>query len=144
MTSPRLLLRRVFVCAVVAAPLLFLGGGCGGSDSPPAATRSGVRGVAAAGPVRPVEQPGVPNTRPISGAIITAHRYVSAGPGPETARTTSDRDGNFTLRLTPGTYQIVLLPPADAPTLRPPADETVIVAADTFVEMNPVYDTGIR
>lgn len=127
---------------LLLAPLTLAG--CGGGNSLSDGTRSGIRGVASAGPIRPVEMPGVPNTRAVSGAVITAHRYVSAGPGPETARAISDADGRFTLPLAPGTYQIVALPPADTPTLRPPDDGTVIVPADTFVETNLVYDTGIR
>ena len=39
------------------------------ASKPPA--NSGIVGTAVAGPVSPVERPGVPNTRALAGAIIT-------------------------------------------------------------------------
>jgi hypothetical protein len=105
------------------------------------ATTSGVRGVATAGPISPVERPGVPNTRPLSNALITVQ---PAGGGQEIARTRTGRDGRFEIALSPGTYLLVPLPPEPAARLPRAEPRTVRVQEGKFTEVVVEYDTGIR
>jgi hypothetical protein len=115
---------------------IVLGGGGGGTVGP-----SALRGVAQAGPIFPVERPGVPNTRPLPGAIITIQ---PAGGGPELARATTDQDGRFQIPLAPGTYLIVPLPPQPGAVLPRGIPQTVTVKAGGFTDVVVEYDTGIR
>jgi hypothetical protein len=105
------------------------------------ASASGIRGIAVAGPVSPVERPGVPNTRPLPGAIITVR---PARGGEEIARQHADQNGRFEIVLEPGTYLVVPLPPRANASLPRGKTETVEVPVNRFVEMVVHYDTGIR
>jgi len=105
------------------------------------ASASGIRGIALAGPVSPVERPGVPNTRPLPGAIITVR---AARGGEEIARQHADQNGRFEIALEPGTYLIVPLPPQANASLPRGKTETVEVPVNRFVEVVVKYDTGIR
>jgi hypothetical protein len=105
------------------------------------ANTSGIRGIAVAGPVSPVERPGVPNTRPLPGAIITVR---PARGGEEIARQPADQNGRFEVALEPGTYRVVPLPPRANASLPRGKTETVEVPVNRFVEMVVEYDTGIR
>jgi hypothetical protein len=102
---------------------------------------SGIQGVAMAGPIFPVERPGVPNERPLPDAIITVQ---PEGGGAEIARQRTDKDGKFQIILPPGTY--LLVPLAPDPNARLPRGErqTVKVASGKFTEVVVRYDTGIR
>ena len=91
----------LFVIALVA--LLACGMAAAGR-----APKSGIQGVAVAGPIMPVERPGVKNTRPLAGAIITVQ---PAGGGREIARQAADAQGRFVIALPPGKYRVVPLPP---------------------------------
>jgi hypothetical protein len=115
---------------------IVLGGGGGGTTGP-----SALRGVAEAGPIFPHERPGIPNTRPLPGAIITVQ---PAGGGPEIARSTADQNGRFQIPLAPGTYLIVPLPPQPGAVLPRGIPQTVTVRAGGFTEVVVEYDTGIR
>jgi hypothetical protein len=105
------------------------------------ASASGIRGIALAGPTSPVERPGVPNTRPLPGAIITVR---PARGGEEVARQHADQNGRFEIALEPGTYLIVPLPPQANASLPRGKTETVEVPVNRFVEVVVKYDTGIR
>jgi hypothetical protein len=113
---------------------IVLGTGGGGGNS-------GIQGVAVEGPISPVERPGVPNTRPLPGAIITVQ---PAGGGPEIARQQADANGQFRIPLGPGTYLIVPLPPQPGAFLPRGIPQTVTVPAGVFVNLTVQYDTGIR
>ena len=63
------------------------------------------------GPIAPVAKPGVPNSKPLAFAVITVY---AVGGGPEIARVTANAQGQFLLRLAPGTYRIVPLSPNPA------------------------------
>jgi hypothetical protein len=111
---------------------IVLGGGGG---------TSGIRGVAMAGPIFPVERPGVPNTRPLANAIITVQ---PDGGGPEIARQLTDANGRFEIPLAPGVYRLVPLPPDPTAALPRGEPQTVTVRAGAFTEVTVNYDTGIR
>jgi hypothetical protein len=115
---------------------IVLGGGGGGIAGP-----SAIRGVAMAGPIFPIERPGIPNTRPLPGAIITIQ---PAGGGPEITRATADQDGRFQIPIAPGTYLIVPLPPDPNAVLPRGTPQTVVVNAGGFTDVTVQYDTGIR
>jgi hypothetical protein len=102
---------------------------------------SGIRGVAMAGPIFPVERPGVPNTRPLANAIITIQ---PDGGGAEIARQTTDANGRFEIPLAPGVYRIVPLPPDPTAALPRGEPQSVTVRAGAFTEVTVNYDTGIR
>jgi hypothetical protein len=107
----------------------------------PAPSASGIRGIAVAGPVFPVERPGEPNNRPLPFAILTVQ---PRGGGNEIARQRADEAGRFEIALAPGTYRLVPLPPdpeAQLPRGRP---QTVVVRPGRFTEVTAEYDTGIR
>jgi hypothetical protein len=111
-----------------------------GNPRAPAAV-SGIRGVARVGPISPVERPGVPNSRPLAGAVITVQ---PARGGRELARAVTDRSGRFQLRLTPGAYLLVPLPPqpgAQFPIGRP---QPVAVRPGRVTDVTVRYDSGIR
>jgi hypothetical protein len=102
---------------------------------------SGLRGVARVGPISPVERPGQPSSRPLAGAVITVQ--PSSG-GRVLARAVADRAGRFQLRLNPGVYLLVPLPPdpgAQLPSGRP---EQVFVRPGRITDVTVWYDSGIR
>jgi hypothetical protein len=111
---------------------IVLGGGGGAS---------GIRGVAMAGPIFPVERPGVPNTRPLANAIITVQ---PDGGGAEIARQRTDANGRFEIPLPPGVYRIVPLPPDPTASLPRGEPQTVTVRDGAFTDVVVNYDTGIR
>ncbi|MBI3911813.1 MAG: hypothetical protein HY320_12895 [Armatimonadetes bacterium] len=103
--------------------------------------KSGIRGVAVAGPVFPISRPGEPNTRPLPNAIITVQ---PAGGGREIARQRADRRGRFRIPLAPGDYLIAPLPPEPGRPLPRGKPQTVVVRAGRFQRVVVEYDTGIR
>ncbi len=75
-------------------------------DTKPAApvrTGNGVMGKVDRGPVRPHERPGLPNNVAMAKATIIVQNLN----GTEVARTTTDKDGWYELRLKPGKYKLV-------------------------------------
>lgn len=115
--------------------------GCGGGGGPSAPLTAGVQGRAVQGPTSPLSQPGEVNEEALPGALITIQRPNGA----EVARQVTDTQGDFKIRLSPGTYRLVALAPngkSGPPT--PPAPQDVTIAADQFVTVNVSYDTGIR
>jgi hypothetical protein len=113
---------------------IVLGGGGGGPTS-------GIEGVAMAGPIYPVERPGVPNTRALPYAVITIQ---PAGGGAEIARQQADQNGKFRIPLAPGNYLIVPLPPQPGAVLPRGNPQSVTVSPGAFVNVVVQYDTGIR
>ena len=109
--------------------------------SPDGAGEAGIRGIALAGPVCPVEtEPPDPDCapRPVAGAVIV----VRDGSGAEVARTTTDADGGFVVPLAPGIY--VLEPQAVEGYMGTAAAIEVEVQAGVTTEVQLDYDTGIR
>jgi hypothetical protein len=112
---------------------------CAAGD--PRTDNPGIFGVALVGPVTPIDRPGVPNMRPLPGAIITVQ---PVGGGQEIARVVADKHGRFRLRLAAGTYLIVPLPPVPGVTFPLGRPQTVVVNAKGITRVNVLYDSGIR
>jgi hypothetical protein len=110
-----------------------------GGFQPPPRSVSGIDGVAMIGPLHPASVPGVPDTRPFSGAIISIQPATG---GAEIARVTTGADGKFTINVPPGRYRIV--PLSGQPGLLPFAPpQLVVVDASHFTHVPVNYDTGI-
>ncbi len=109
--------------------------------SPIGAGRTGIGGIAVAGPVCPVERvPPDPACapRPVAGATVV----VRDGSGPEVARAVTAADGSFFVELPAGEY-VVEPQPAEGLLGTAAAQEvTVVDGAVAAVQLD--YDTGIR
>lgn len=103
------------------------------ADSPPA---SEVTGTVVAGPISPLAQPGVPTTRPVSGATVEAQRGTDVA-----AVTRTDGAGRYELTLPPGTY--VIFVKADRYFAKR-SSQTVTVSAGDRLKIDLIIDTGIR
>jgi hypothetical protein len=108
---------------------------------PPPTITSGVRGVVMEGPIAPVERPGVPNTRPLPGAIVSVQ---PAGGGPEITRQTADAMGDFQIELAPGAYRLVPLPPDPSQVFPRGMPQDVVVGPNQVLDLTLMMDTGIR
>jgi hypothetical protein len=119
-----------------------------GDDPPPGvgpssvgAGKTGIRGLATAGPVCPVERnPPDPSCapRPVAGATI----IIRDGSGAQVAAAVSGADGAFFVELQPGAYVVDPLP---VPGLMGTAvRQSVSVAAGSMTVVQLDYDTGIR
>ncbi len=107
--------------------------------SPSSTPASGVRGTVTTGPTCPVQMPGdsACADRPVSGALLVALEGTR-----EVGRTTSRVDGTYSLALPPGLYVIV---PQPVKGLLGTANRSMVtVDAGAWVELDFVYDTGIR
>jgi hypothetical protein len=102
---------------------------------------SGIQGVAWVGPIFPVSRPGVPNSQPLAGAVISIE---SASGSSEVARVTADKNGRFLISLAPGHYRIVPVPPVAGEFLPRGMPETVEVLEGEFTHVTVSYDSGIR
>lgn len=106
-----------------------------------AADRTGIGGIAVAGPVCPVESvPPEPDcaARPVPGAVIVV-RDVG---GSEVVRVDTAADGSFFVGLPPGDYLIE--PQAVEGLMGTAAALEVTVIAGEAAEVDLEYDTGIR
>lgn len=106
-----------------------------------AQTGTGIRGLATAGPVCPVEKnPPDPSCapRPVSGAVVV----VRSPAGTEVARATTGTDGSFLVAVPPGQYIVEGLPAAGLMGTPGPQDVTVGSGAAATIDLS--YDTGIR
>jgi hypothetical protein len=102
---------------------------------------SGIDGVAMVGPIFPVDRPGVPNTRPLAGAVISVE---PANGGPELTRVVADKNGRFHIDLAPGTYRLIPLPPQPGEALPRGTPLTVVVKPGDDTDVTVNYDSGIR
>jgi hypothetical protein len=109
--------------------------------SPAGDGRTGIQGVALAGPVCPVETvPPDPDcaARPVADATVVIR---DAG-GAEVARSVTAADGSFFVELEAGDY-VVEPQPAEG-LMGTPSPEHVTVVAGRVVSVQLEYDTGIR
>ena len=129
--------------SLITALALSLLVGCG-QQAPTGSSRvqQGIVGRVHLGPQCPVERSGHPcPDKPGEGAAVTVTKEGSEDLGasaPVVARTTTDPDGDFRVRLTPGTYVVT----ADAGMSCEPVTTRVTSGADSKVDIE--CDTGIR
>ena len=116
--------------------------GCAGpAATPTGAPDTGIRGIATAGPVCPVERnPPDPDCapRPVVGATIV----IRDGAGRQVAVAISGADGGYFVSLPPGEY--VVDPQPVQGLLGTPARQEATVTAGTKTDVALDYDTGIR
>jgi hypothetical protein len=130
---------RTFVAGLLVA--LAIVGCTGPSATPTAARNTGIRGVATAGPVCPVEKnPPDPSCapRPVVGATIV----IRDGAGAQVAVAISGADGTFFVALPPGNY--VVDPRPVQGLLGTAGQQGASVAAGVVTAVKLDYDTGIR
>jgi hypothetical protein len=102
---------------------------------------SGIRGIVLEGPISPVGRPGVPNTQPLPGAIISVR---TADGKREVARLQAGGDGEFQVVLDPGVYLIVPLPPEPAGLYPRSTPQVVHILRGEVLDLTITFDTGIR
>jgi hypothetical protein len=109
--------------------------------SSPGAGRTGIAGVAVAGPVCPVESiPPDPNCAPRP--VVDATVVIRGGAGSEVARTRTAADGSFFVELPAGDY-IVEPQPVDG--MMGTAGAIAVTVKDGIAaQVQLEYDTGIR
>lgn len=113
-----------------------------------AALSSGIKGVAQVGPVTPVSLLGVPNVKPLSGAIIKAVEIRRMGVfyinPPFTAQAVADDRGNFSLDAPAGSYAVTGLPPIPGAIFPRGSTQTVQVTDGNYTQIVVDFDSGIR
>ena len=137
--------------ALALALVLVVAAGCAGASTGASQTplsspsvsgqKTGIGGVATAGPVCPVEKnPPDPACapRPVDGAVLVFRDAA----GTEVARTTTAADGTFFSELPAGMY--VVTPQPAKGLLGTPAPQSVTVTDGATVRLDLSYDTGIR
>jgi hypothetical protein len=98
---------------------------------------TGVAGVALVGPSCPVQREDEPcPDKPWQGVVVA--RRLS---GSEVARTRTDAQGRFAMKLPPGEYVVVTLTPGVFPG---PASTQVRVTAGQMTQVELLLDSGIR
>lgn len=111
------------------------------SQTPPAATDSGVKGKVLLGPICPVMRIG--DTSCADKPYATTIQVIAAG-SPKSAPfalTRSDKDGNYSVALPPGEY--ALQPVGGSPLPRCETKEITVIPSK-ILEVNLSCDTGIR
>jgi len=122
-------MRRILATALLLALIA-----CGRSSSP--ANPSGIFGTVTAGPTCPVERAGSPC--PPAPWVGTVRATDDSG-HPNDTRT--DDNGNYTLTLQPGSYEVVAVTDGGPPTSR---SVTIDVQAGHPIRVDLMVDTGIR
>jgi len=112
--------------------------GCGASTPTPP-PNTGIVGTITLGPMCPVQQ----ENQPCPDNPYQATLTLIDERGTKVMTTESDAIGNFQADVPPGTYT---LHPEHSPEGLFPiaADQTVIVVAGQYTQVQVVYDTGIR
>jgi hypothetical protein len=122
-------MRRITVAGLLLALIA-----CGRTSEP--ANPSGIFGTVTAGPTCPVERAGSPC--PPAPWVGTVRATDDAG-HPTDTRT--DENGNYTLTLQPGSYQVVAVTDGGPPTGQP---VTIDVPSGPPTRLDLAVDTGIR
>jgi hypothetical protein len=122
-------MRRILATTLMLALIA-----CGRSSGP--ANPSGIFGTVTAGPTCPVEQAGSPC--PPAPWVGTVRATDDAG---HVTDTQTDDNGNYTLTLQPGSYEVVAVTDGGPPTGQP---VTIDVQAGHPIRVDLAVDTGIR
>jgi hypothetical protein len=121
--------------AVLVLVIGFGTGACG--SNPLSSVTTGLTGTVVRGPVTPVCQTGVSCDAPFSADFTV---WIGAR---RASTFRSDEQGRFTVKLEPGTYEVV--PGPDAPILMPQSQvKSVTVSPDGLTPVRLEFDTGIR
>ena len=124
---------KIIIIFLTATALFSLLIGCAEEDS-----SSGIYGNITLAPINPVEREGEENTKPYQANISIKNQSGTR----EIESFTSDKDGRFKVFLKPGTYLVDPLPGGSPfPFAKPQA---VTIESNKFIELNIMYDTGIR
>ncbi len=103
--------------------------------------QGGISGLVTEGPITPVSRPGDPNVQPFAGATLNIFRHGDTT-GMPVATVVSGADGNFSVDLPDGTYDLV---PVNGPNGLPrAAPQTFQVNSGFRGTLLVQYDTGIR
>ena len=130
-------MRRSLTIAACLTSILILAG-CGGSTPTPP-PNTGIIGTITLGPMCPVQQ----DNQPCPDNPYKASLTLIDQNGNKVLTIESDATGNFQADVAPGTYTLRPEPPQQG--LFPiAADQTVIVVAGQYTQVQVVYDTGIR
>jgi hypothetical protein len=128
----------MYVNRFVWIPLALTVAACGttqhAATGPP--TSALVSGTVLAGPIAPVAQPGVADTRPVSGALVEVLRDTTVS-----ASTRTDSLGRYQISIPPGSYIIVVTAKGY---LMGQQRKSVAVTAGQKLKINVTIDTGIR
>jgi len=128
------MVKFVRVAAVVAGFALSSAGCASMGPSP----TTGLTGTVTRGPVTPVCRVDVPCDAPFSASFTVQQN------GRQVAQFRSDQNGQFTVFLNPGSYNVV--PGTDAPIISPAQQGKPVTVANsgglTVVQLS--FDTGIR
>lgn len=110
----------------------------GGPEPLPGSGDSGIRGLVLLGPLTPVSEEGLPDSRPYAATIVVR----SADGGEEITRFRSGTDGRFSVSLSPGEYLLDPVPGGDP--LPRAIRQKVSVEPHRYTVITIEYDTGIR
>ena len=102
---------------------------------------SGIRGSVVAGPISPVERPGVPSTRPLPQATIVVQTPQDHH---EIKHQKADGSGRFQIALPPGKYLLTPHPAHGEQSFERTRPQQVTVETNKFTEVTLQFDTGIR
>jgi hypothetical protein len=131
----------VWVLVAIAIAIAGCTGPPGSTPNATPAGNTGIRGLATAGPVCPVEKnPPDPACapRPVAGATIV----IQDASGAQVAAAVTGADGVFFVAVPPGNY---VVDPKPVPGLMgTAAQQTVAVAQGSVAVVQLDYDTGIR
>jgi hypothetical protein len=102
---------------------------------------SGIDGLALVGPMSPVDRLGVPNSKPLAGAVIWVE---VAATGRVVVTVVTDHNGRFHANVAPGTYRLVPVSPGPRPMIPFGTPQTVVVKFGDDTDVTLTYDSGIR
>jgi hypothetical protein len=108
----------------------------------------GIHGLVLIGPISPVEHPGVPNEKPLAGAIVTVNSInptAAATPLPSFHwEGKANGDGRFEVATPPGLYHVVARQDGPNTTVGAPGTADVTVTDGKVSEVTLHVDSGLR
>jgi hypothetical protein len=128
------------VTATVPAIPTCLAGQSDQPCTPQPASRGTLSGLVVAGPTCPVESVENPcPPRPVPNRLV----LIETTGGTVVSRATTDQQGQFTVTLSPGTYQVKVPPDGNPFPVQRVAQQVTVIAGQT-VQVKIELDTGIR
>jgi Carboxypeptidase regulatory-like domain len=125
--------------AVACAPPVSRATALPGGDAEQRQQTGVLAGQVTRGPLSPVERPGVAGRAVVPGAKV----IVSTPDGQDIASATTDAQGLYSINLPPGTYRVMMTPPAGLGFSKDvPATVSIADGRETRLEL--LIDSGIR